>query len=136
MIQIPFTAAELFTDDPEVRERAAHIGNYFRQALGPGILFSLGARELRAVPGTDQMGGLMFIASILPMTQRGRGQAARRMAVMISLTALDLIDVEVRVLRTGSVHAKIDEITIDRLGHAVLALDYDGDTVLNPRYWN
>ena len=53
----------------------------FRQALGLGVLGSLGASDLTAVPGAHQCGGLLFTARVLPMTKRGtRGTRSRNMA--------------------------------------------------------
>lgn len=108
----------------------------FRQVLGGGVLGSLGATDLVAVPGTHQCGGLMFTARVLPMAKGGkRGTQPRKMAVMVSLTAADEIDLEVREVARGTEHAKIEGIYIDNLGRAALAVDYDGREVLNPRYW-
>jgi len=83
-----------------------------------------------------QLGGLVFTARILPMTLTGRGQAPRRMLVMISSTPADTIDVDVRQITTGANHATAHGLGIDQLQSVLLALDYNGRDVFNPRYWN
>lgn len=107
----------------------------FEAAIGWQGLGTLGASNLAAVPGEHGLGGLLFVARILPMRKNG-GRAARprRMAVIMSLTPDDLIDVEVRHM-DRTVHARIEGIYIYQLRAMCLALDYDGDdAVLNPRY--
>ena len=129
---IPFDLAHVAGADEFHKATAEQ----FRQALGAGVLMSLGATRLTAVPGRFDRGGLMFTARILPFTSTGdRYAAARNMAVLISTTALDEIDVEVREYARGIEHAKIEGVYIDQLARAVLALDYDGPEPLNPRYW-
>lgn len=108
----------------------------FRQTFGVNVLGSLGASDLTAAPGAHQCGSLMFTVRVLPVTKRGtRGTQPRKVAVMISLTAADEIDIEAREITRGTVHAKIEGIHIDQLSRAALAIDYDGPEVLNPRYW-
>jgi len=108
----------------------------FRQALGLGVLGSLGASDLTAVPGAHQCGGLLFTARVLPMTKRGtRGPRPRNMGIMVSLTPADEIEIEAREITRGTEHAKIEGIGIEQLQRAALAIDYDGPEVLNPRYW-
>lgn len=112
------------------------VAEQFRQAIGTGVFMSLGASQLAAVPGRYDRGGLLFTARILPFTRTGaRYAAARNMAVLVSTTPLDEIEVEVREYARGIEHAKIERVYIDQLARAVLALDYNGDEVLNPRYW-
>ncbi|MGP5342120.1 hypothetical protein ACTXML_16010 [Glutamicibacter arilaitensis] len=107
-----------------------------RQALGLGVLGSLGASDLTAVPGTHQRGGLLLTARVLPMTKRGtRGTRPRKMGIMISLTPADEVEIEAREIARGTQHAKIEGIGIEQLQRAALAIDYDGSEVLNPRYW-
>jgi len=108
---------------------------YFRDAIDIGVLWSLGGIHLTAVPGRDNLGGLHFYAHILPLDPDGnRAEAAIRMAVTISLTAADAIDIDVLHHDTGTVHATARGIYIDQLNPWLLALDYDGTTPLNPRY--
>lgn len=129
---IPFDLVHIAGADEHHRATAAQ----FRQAIGAIVLTSLGATRLIAVPGRFDRGGLMFTARIRPMTRGGdRSATARSMAVLISVTPLDEIDIEVCEYARGTEHAKIEGVYIDELGRAVLALDYDGPEVLNPRYW-
>lgn len=108
----------------------------FRQAIGALVFMSLGASRLIAVPGRYLGGGLMFTARILPFTQTGdRYAAPRKMAVLVSVTPLDEIEIEVREYARGIEHAKIERVYIDQLSRALLALDYDGPEPINPRYW-
>lgn len=60
---------------------------------------------------------------------------ARRMAVMVSLNANDLIDVRVVEIASGKVHFQEDDLYIFMLERVLLALDWDGDEVANPRLW-
>lgn len=114
-----------------------HTANDLRRAIGPGVLGSLGATDLATVPGSHQCGGLMFTARVLPLTKSGaRGTQPRKRAVMVSLTPADEINVEVREIARKTKHAHIEGIYIDQLARAVLAIDYDGPTALNPRYWH
>ena len=131
----PFPAAQLVPVDDIERDDAQRIADYFRKAIQPGVFWSLGSTHLTAVPGVDRQGGLLFTARILPMTKTGRGTAARKMQVMVSLTTADLIDIDVLEIASKKEHARIREISIDQLNAALLALDYNGDQVLNPRYW-
>lgn len=134
-ITVPFTVEQLHTDDPEQLAEHQQAAAAFQAAATVGVLMSLGATTLRTVPGTHQLGGLLFIAHILPMTSRGRGEAPRRMAVMVSLTGADLIDIDVRRISDSQEHATIHGIYIDQLEPALLSLDYDGPETLNPRLW-
>ena len=118
-------------------EEHRRTANDLRRAIGPGVLGSLGATDLAAVPGSHQCGGLMFTARVLPLTKSGaRGTQPRKMAVMVSLTPADEIDVEVREIARTTKHAHIEGIYIDQLARAALAIDYDGPTALSPRYWH
>lgn len=130
----------IFTYDQQAvfgpTEEHKFTADQFRQALGLGVLGSLGASDLTAVPGTHQRGGLLFTARVLPMTKRGtRGTQPRKMGIMISLTPADEIEIEAREIARGTEHAKIEGIGIGQLQRAALAIDYDGPEVLNPRYW-
>ncbi|MGK0742648.1 hypothetical protein ACSHWG_12315 [Leucobacter sp. Z1108] len=129
---IPFDTAHIAGADEFHRSTAEQ----FRQAIGPGVFMSLGASQLVAVPGRYDRGGLLFTARILPFTRTGdRYAAARNMAVLVSTTPLDEIEIEVREYARGIEHAKIEGVYIDQLARVLLALDYDGTEALNPRYW-
>lgn len=132
---LPFPVDQLHTDNTEEQEYNREAADTFRQAATLGVLGSLGAHNLRTIPGRHQLGGLMFTARILPMTQKGRGSRARNMLVMVSLTGGDLIDIDVRYLTGGAEHATARDVYIDQLQRALLALDYDGPEIFNPRYW-
>lgn len=116
-------------------ERAKQTAHAFRSVLELGVLMSLGASDLGAVAGAHQLGGLLFTARILPLRNGTRRDTARRMGVMISLTPADEVDIHALEYARGTDHARINGIHIDQLNPALLALDYDGTTALNPRYW-
>jgi len=118
--------------EPLVRQAAAD----FTAAAGIGVLASLGATDLRTVPGAHSIGGLAFTARILPFTKTGdRVERPARMGVLVSVTGLDEIDIQARRPGTDEDHARIEGIYIDQLAAALLALDYNGPEILNPRYW-
>lgn len=133
---LPFTVDELHADNEEEQEYHREAAETFRQAATRGVLWSLGASDYRAVPGRHQLGALLFTARILPMTKTGRGERARKMLVMVSLTGGDLIDIDVRYLAGGKEHATARDVYIDQLQRVLLALDYDGPEIYNPAYWN
>lgn len=132
----PFASEQITTDDPKQQEWQLDVARQFKAAATMGVLMSLGAHELRAVPGVHTLGGLFFIARILPMTKNGRGSRPALMAVMVSVTGIDEIDIDVRRLRDGVEHATVRGIYIDQLAAALLALDYDGPEIFNPSYWS
>ena len=119
------------TDQDRIKETA----RTFRAAIEIGVLMSLGATDLGAVAGAHQLGGLLFTARILPLRNGTRRDRPARMGVMISLNGVDTIDIEVLEYASGREHARINGIYIDQLNPALLALDYDGPTPLNPTYW-
>ena len=123
---IPFDTAHIAGADEFHRSTAEQ----FRQAIGPYVFMSLGASQLAAVPGRYDRGGLLFTARILPFTR-----TARNMAVLVSTSPLDEIEIEVREYARGVQHVKVEGVYIDQLARVLLALDYDGTEALNPRYW-
>lgn len=130
----PHTALIAATDET-TRTEHLHTASVFRQALGIGGLMTLGASDIHAVPGMHGLGGLALTARILPMRTDGtRSGRPAIMGIMISLTGADTIDVDVRHGDTARIHAQIRDIYIDDLARVALALDYDGDEILNPRY--
>ncbi|MBS1673150.1 MAG: hypothetical protein JSS74_04215 [Actinobacteria bacterium] len=133
---LPFPIEQVHTTDAAELEHNRAAAETLRAGATTGVLWSLGATNLGAVPGTHGLGGLLFIARILPLTANGRGEAARRMAVMVSVTPGDLLDIDVRQL-TGDrrEHATTRDLYLDQLQRALLALDYDGREPFNPRYW-
>lgn len=125
------------------------IASTIRQQITGGVLMSLGARDFRHgnISGTKDatpLPSLIFNATILPMTKAGkRGTAARTMQVTVSLNALDYYDIRVTYNQRGDkyglkdpvVHYEATDIDVSTLAPLMLSLDYDGDTVTNPRYF-
>lgn len=121
---------------------AADTAKVIRQQITMGALMSLGARDFSH--GTrDGQTYLAFAATVLPFTKSGnRATAARAMTVTVTLTPADLYDITVTYpqrgdrygLKTPETHYTAEGIYADQLPRLLLALDYDGETVLNPRY--
>lgn len=107
-----------------------------RSTVETGVFMSLGARDFRVNSFDD----LIFDATILPFNKSGeRSERARTMTVSVSAGEVD--DGTVHVLAiypergTGRLLTHYEgETTIDDLNRTLLALDYDGNDVLNPRY--
>lgn len=121
------------------------IASTIRQQITGGVLMSLGARDFRygAIPNAYGSPSLIFNATILPMTKNGkRGTAPRTMQVIVSLNAMDYYDIRVTYPQRGDkyglkdpvVHYEAKDIDVSTLAPLMLSLDYDGDTVTNPRY--
>ena len=108
----------------------------FSQILAP-VKMSLGAHNFRF----GAKGDLAFDARILPFTKAGkRAGQPRIMTVLVKLNSLDLYDIEVVYYRTSSRYGSAERVThyeatidVSDLNRTLLALDYDGDHVLNPR---
>lgn len=100
--------------------------------INKGVLMSLGASNL----GYSAK-ALTFNARILPMTKAGRGARARVMAVRVELGPDDTYSVQVAYPKRGAreVHFKESGVYADQLNRVLLALDFDGEQVSNPRYW-
>ena len=119
-----------------------------RQQIGLGALMSLGARDFRhgnvaAIRGAKPLPSLIFNATILPMTKNGkRSTAPRAMQVIVSHNPADYYDIRVTYNQRGDkygcepavVHYEADDVDAFTLPRVLLALDYDGDTILNPGY--
>lgn len=124
------------------------IANTIRQQITGGVLMSLGARDFRhgnvaPAKGAEALPSLIFNATILPMTKSGkRGTAPRTMQVIVGLNALDYYDIRVTYNQRGDkyglkdpvVHYEASDVDVSTLARLMLALDYDGETVTNPRY--
>lgn len=112
------------------------VAQTIKDQIGMGALMCLGAHDFAATG--DGAGALVFKARILPFTKGGkRSTRPRIMHVSITLNALDLYDVDVFTYdkRLNIVpHYNIKDIDFTQLPMLMLALDYDGDEVLNPRY--
>lgn len=127
-------------------ERAQYlsqVASTIREQINTGSLMALGAHELRpldfiADDASAPLPSLAFKARILPFTKSGhRSTAARVMQVVVSLNAADLYDVLVIYKgRDGQkvVHYESSDVDAMKLSWLLLALDFDGDSVLNPRY--
>lgn len=121
------------------------IANTIRHQITPGVLMSLGAHDIGAGRIAHEQGGpmlpsLIFKALILPFNKNGeRSERPRKMYVIVSLTPADTYKITVTYNgnaqgpgRTDHYHAT--DVYAEDLSRTLLALDYDGDTVLNPRY--
>lgn len=122
------------------------IANTIRKQITPGVLMSLGAHDIGSAHMAHQQGGpmlpsLVFKALILPFNKNGeRSERARKMYVIVSLTPADTYEITVTYNgnaqgpgRTDHYHAT--DVYAEDLSRVMLSLDYDGDTVTNPRYF-
>lgn len=120
----------------QTQNYSAEVAQTIRSQIGVMSLMTLGAHDLRQ--GTDASGnpGLTFAAIILPMEADGtRASEPVEMQVQVTLNGVDLYDVLVAYLSDGvKTHYEADDVDCGSLPRLMLALDYDGDTVLNPRY--
>lgn len=128
-------------------ETTRTIGNTIRQQIEGGVLMALGGHDFRygrvcAFREAPALPSLIFNARILPMTKAGkRSTAPRTMQVVVSLNGADLYDVRVTYHQRGDrygakpsvVHYEADDVYAEDLSRLLLSLDYDGDTVTNPR---
>lgn len=117
------------------RQQIITTADTFRAAVQVGVFMSLGATDLTAIAGAHQLGGLLFTARILPLRNGTRRDTPARIGVMISHTPADEIDIHVLEYARGTDHTRLNGIYVDQLNAALLALDYDGTTPLNPHYW-
>ncbi len=113
-----------------------HVAQTIKGQVGTGVLMSLGASSLRATEFYG-MAGLSFTARILPFRADGqRGTAVRKMGVRVTLNSSDRYDVLVAYVGRGGarkVHYEADDVDAEMLPRLMLALDFDGESVLNPR---
>lgn len=115
------------------------VSNVIRRQIGISSLMTLGAHDLRTIVENDREIGLQFTARILPFTRFGlgpRGERPRLMTVRISLNSLNFYELSVTYSNRGSIytHYSANSIDAETLRSTLLALDFDGETVLNPRY--
>jgi len=127
---------ETLTINRNNRQQIITTADTFRAAVQVGVFMSLGATDLTAIAGAHQLGGLLFTARILPLRNGARHDTPARMGVMISHTPADEIDIHVLEYARGTDHTRLNGIYVDQLNAALLALDYDGITPLNPHYWS
>lgn len=96
---------------------------------------SLGASNL-GYTTAEALPCLVFIARILPFNKSGhRSSRAVRMAVHVALDPSDTYTVHVHYVSKGQKveHARVEGVFADELNRVLLALDFDGPEVLNPR---
>ena len=114
------------------REEARPTAEAARRQIGWQGLATLGASDLAVV--RDPMPGLTFLARIHPFTKTGkRAGRARVMRVFVTINHLDLWDVKVEL--DGEEHYAVTDVYAGDLQKLMVALDYDGPEVVNPRYW-
>lgn len=115
-------------------EVAREIATTIQKQIGAGVLMCLGAHDL----AFDRTGpALTFKAVILPMLASGKRSAEpSTMRVTVTLNALDYYDVKVVYEAHGETVTHFERKDVDcfELPVLLLALDYDGAEVLNPRY--
>lgn len=116
---------------------ANDIANEITRQATSGVLMSLGAHNREVLSRTEnRRGGAAWTVLVLPFRKNGtRGTKARRMRLAIQLTHADDYTIQVSYMNRGDLvtHYYAEGVYCDQLAPILLALDYDGDTVLNPR---
>ena len=110
------------------------VGDNLHRQLDRKVMWSLGATGLQY--SARGRGGVEFDARILPFKVNGeRGSRARVMRVKIVLNSSDYYDVSVGYPKGYEwvEHFSREDVDAFALNHLLLALDWDGDEVLNPR---
>ena len=116
--------------------RAHDAAETIRQQIGHGPLMSLGAHDFRTTIMDGGSPALHFAARILRMKADGtRSEQVRNMHVLVWLTAADDYGIRVSYIERFQLvkHYEASGIYADQLARLMLSLDYDGDTVRNPR---
>lgn len=135
--------------ETSARTEELKIARSIREHVGMGALFAVAARNFRSgdiapTPGATPLRSLVFNTTILPMTKAGkRSTAPRTMQAVVSRNATGLHDVRVTYHQRGDkeglkapvVHYEATNVPAESLEVLVLSLDYDGETVTNPRYY-
>lgn len=122
----------------------AQIADTIRKQIGPSVLMTLGASGLVSQRTAmtvydDFLPGLLFTARILPFNKPfgKRLSRPRLMAVGVFLNSSDLYNVrvvyDIKKDTERVVHYETDDVDAATLPRLLMALDYDGDTILNPR---
>ena len=94
-------------------------------------IYELGAQDFTTVRGNEP--GLEFTGRILPFDKEGkRLRKAEKMKIRIILTPLDEYNITV-TRANGEEFLTLEGIYCFQLAKIMMALDYDGDQVLNPR---
>lgn len=115
---------------------ASEVATTIKRQITPGSLMAVGAHDFRNTRTNEGSPALIFKARILPMKADGtRASQPRIMHVLIALIADEYL-VRVTYIKNGKLvtHFERDRVYADQLPYLILALDFDGDTVLNPRY--
>lgn len=113
----------------EVRSR--EIASTIKKQVNTMTYMSLGASNFTAING-----GLRFNARILPFNADGsRSSKPSNMIVEIRLNGHDYYDVQVHRIKDfrASTHFEQENVDASSLDRLLFSLDYNGDTVLNPR---
>lgn len=113
------------------------IAQTIRDQIGVYGLMTLGASQLHYFKNSVGEPGLTFTARILPFTKSGaRSSRPAKMRVDVVLSCMDLYDVTVVRHTRGEreVHFRGEGLDASDLQTLMVALDYDGDETLNPRY--
>ena len=114
-------------------EDALAVANAAKAQIGIPGLMVVGASDL-AVIREDAL-GLTFRARIHPFTKTGkRAGQARVMRVSVVINGMDYWDVKVQ-RSDGEMHFIAEDVAANELQRLMLALDYDGQEVVNPKYW-
>ena len=117
--------------------RVREVANTIREQIGMGPLMSLGAHDFRHTIMDGGSPALHFRARILRMKADGtRSEQVRNMHVLVWLTDRDDYGVRVTFVERFQLvkHYEASGFYADQLARLMLSLDYDGDTVRNPRY--
>ena len=110
------------------------VGKVVHVQLDTKVLWSLGATGLQY--SAKGLGGIEFDARILPFKVNGeRGSRARVMRVKVLLNSSDYYDVSVGYPKGYEwvEHFSREDVGVESINFLLLALDWDGDEVLNPR---
>ena len=117
---------------------AQEVGNTIWKQIPVGVKMALGVHDVFFTSkGEDH--GIACQIKILPFLKSGkRGRSARNVRMDITLNGLDLYDISVGYFSKNlqwTEHFSATNIDAESLPRLLLALDYDGETVTNPRYW-
>ena len=120
-----------------IKNETQSVAQIIRDQIGVLGLMTLGASDLHYFKNSAGEPGLTFIARILPFTKNGeRSSRPSKMQVSVTLSSMDLYNVTVVRRARGETitHFKGEDLSASDLQPLMVALDYDGDEVLNPRY--
>lgn len=130
------------TTDATIRmiEAQRDIATTITEQATTGALMTLGAYPLRPTnlyADDTRRGGAMWNVRIMPMKKNGdRSSTVRKMELTIELTYADTYTVTAKYYNRGKavIHFQRDNVYWDQLEKLLVALDWDGDEILNPRY--